>query len=223
MKSKKYFVSSIVLVVLFAVWIGLILHVDVQAIGPEGSKIGFATINRFVHEKIGVHMIWYNITEVTGFIGLLTAFVFGCLGLMQLIKRKSLRKVDRNIYVLAAFYVLVVALYEAFEIFIVNYRPVLMEGELEASFPSSHTMVTICIMGTAIIELKRMIKQGTMRSLLIALSYIVLIVTVVGRLISGVHWFTDIVGGLIIGCAMILLYAGVTEALKENKNNTKNH
>ena len=188
--------------------------VDVQAVGPENSNIGFATINRAVFIFFGDNPFWYNVTEVTGILALLVAAAFGLLGVAQLVTKKSITKVDTDIIILGGFYVLVMIFYVLFEVFIINYRPVILEEGLEASYPSSHSMLVFCIMITAIMQFRSRISEK--RVLLIAeiVSIVIISVTVLGRLVSGVHWFTDILGGVLLGTALVMLYYSAVECMK---------
>ena len=96
-------------------------------------------------------MTLYNITEWLGIIPILVVMVYGLIGLKQLVKTKNVFKVDKEILILGGFYVVVAVLYVFFEKCIINYRPILVEGVLEASYPSSHTLMTICFCGSAFI------------------------------------------------------------------------
>ena len=80
------------------------------------------------------------------------------LGLGQLLKGKSLLKVERSILALGVFYAVVMAAYLVFEVWVVNYRPVLIEGALEASYPSSTTLLVLCVMPTAMMQLRQRIQ-----------------------------------------------------------------
>ena len=128
------------------------------------------------------------------------------LGLVQLIKRKSLFRVDSSILVLGGFYVLVFLAYLFFEFFVVNYRPVLIEGVLEASYPSSTTMLMMCIMPTAIMQFHHLISSKRLRNIVNAFCGIYASFMVIGRVLSGVHWFTDIVGGILLSATLVMLY-----------------
>ena len=214
-KSKLCGVWAGLLFVLFALFTVGVKMVDVQAIGPQKSSIGFATINQAAASFFGVHEIWYTITDYLGYLALAVAFCFALCGLIQLIKRKSLWKVDSAILSLAGQYILVAAFYVFFEIVIVNYRPVLMEGVLEASYPSSHTMLVVAIMASAPIALKRLIRQHKAAVGIAQLvAAIVIVVTVVGRLLSGVHWLTDIIGGVLLSAAIVMLYVSILSWLE---------
>ena len=197
----------------FALNIALIT-IDVQSIGPCNSTIGLATINQFFKELIGESKVLYDISELLGIIPLLTAVCFGVLGVVQLIKGASFKKVDVDLIFLALFYVVVILVYVFYEKIFVNYIPVLIEGELEAAFPSSHTLLAITIMGTAIMQINQRIKNKPLKVVLIALSIVVLIFSVVARCLSGVHWFTDVLGGLLIGSALALFYSAIVEYIK---------
>ena len=141
-KRKIISVSvAIVFTLAFVCWTALISFIDVQAIGPQNSKVGFATVNEFFHRLTGVNMSLYIITDWLGLVPIAFAFGFAILGLVQWIKRKSLRKVDYSLFVLGGFYIVVFLIYLLFEFVVINYRPVLINNYLEASYPSSTTML----------------------------------------------------------------------------------
>ena len=190
----------------FILWTVAITILDVQAIGPNGSSVGFATFNGLFHKLTGVHMEIYTITDWLGLIPLCFALGFAILGLVQLIQRKSFLKVDYSILVLGGFYILVIASYLFFEKFVINYRPVLIEGNLEASYPSSTTLLVLCIMPTAMMQLNTRIRNNTTKKVILSLLAIFTAFMVIGRLISGVHWFTDIIGGVLLSTGLVMLY-----------------
>lgn len=197
----------------FLLWTGLICFADVQAIGPEGSCVGFAALNGAFHRLTGVHMGLYVLTDWLGLVPVAICMGFGVLGLCQLLRRKSLRKVDRDLLLLGAFYVLVIGAYLLFESVVINYRPVLIEGRLEVSYPSSTTLLTLCVLPTAAMELRRRIARPLLRRWVLALLWGFTIFMVAGRLISGVHWLTDILGGLLLSAFLVSLYRSTTKKL----------
>ena len=217
--KKRNLVISVILILLAIIFTILVKNVDVNTLGANGSNIGFSTLNRSVFDNIGVNMTWYNITNCLGIISIIIALAYVLIGLIQLVKRKNVSKVDKEIIALGIFYVILAALYIAFEIFIVNYRPILMDGELEASYPSSHTMLTIFICGSAILINSKLFKDNKIAKITNVVALIIMIVTVIGRLLSGVHWFTDILGGIIIASALLMSYYTVLDYLAMNKTN----
>ena len=194
------------MLVAFGLWTVAIRLVDVQAIGPQGSTVGFATINGFVHNLTGVHMSLYIITDWLGLVPLGFVVGFGLLGLIQWIKRKRLRNVDRSILILGGCYIVVMAVYVLFETFVVNYRPVLINGYLEASYPSSTTMLVMCVMPTAIMQLNARIRNNVLKRCVVSVISTFVVFMVIGRLISGVHWVTDIIGGALLSTGLVLMY-----------------
>lgn len=206
-KKKRNFLISTILILLAVVFTILVKAVEVKQIGVNGTSIGFASINQFIFKTIGVNMIWYHITDWLGLLPIFMAMVYSLIGFIQLIKRKSLFKVDKEIIILGLFYIVVISIYIFFEKVIINYRPILINGFLEASYPSSHTLMTICLCGSSIIVNKKLFNNKITKFINILLLLIILI-TVIGRLISGVHWFTDIIGGIIISMALLrILFA----------------
>ncbi len=216
-KKTGNFIITGIWVILFILFTVLIQTVDVNAIGPKDSSVGFASINGLVHEFLGVHRLWYTITYWLGFIPLSTAGVFAVIGLMQLVRRRSLLKVDKSIIALGIFYGVTIIVYVLFEFYIVNYRPILIDGYLEASYPSSHTMMACCFMAAAMLECGVLVKDKTVNLIVRIASVIIMAVIVIGRLVSGAHWFTDIIGGLLISGALIMGFYSVLSMLPESR------
>ncbi len=217
MKKKSLYWLSGVSGLLFLLLLALVRTVDVAAIGPEGTSVGLSALNGAVHEATGVSMFWYKLTGVIGYGSIALALCFAVMGLAQFLRRKSLRRVDRPVLALGGLYAAVLALYVFFEHVIVNYRPVLMpDGDgPEASFPSSHTLLACVVLGSAILLLRRYVRDRRRRAVLSAIFAALIALTVVGRLLSGVHWFTDIAASVLLSASLLGLYAaaaGETEA-----------
>ncbi len=211
MKNQKNFCIATCILVAFGLWTAVIHFVDVQTIGPQESSVGFATINRFFHNLTGVHMSLYSITDWLGLVPLSFVMGFALLGLIQWIRRKHLLKVDCSILVLGGFYIVVMAAYVLFEVFVINYRPVLINGILEASYPSSTTMLVICVMPTAIMQLNTRIKNDIFKRCVTAAITAFTVFMVIGRLVAGVHWFTDIIGGALLSVGLVLMYRAIIQ------------
>ena len=175
---------ALCLLLTFAVWTILLGIVDVHEIGPQGSWVGFAALNQFIHNKTGVNMVLYTITDWLGIVPVGVAFGFALLGLVQWIQRGHLLKVDRSILILGGFYLVVMAFYVFFEWYVVNFRPVLIDGRLEASYPSSTTMLVICVMWTAMMQFNTRIRNRVTRRCVLVLIILFIAFMVVGRLIS---------------------------------------
>lgn len=193
----------------FVLWTILICFVDVRSIGPQGSAVGLATVNGFVHQLTGVHMVLYTLTDWLGLVPLLVAAGFALLGLCQWIGRKKLLKVDFSILVLGGFYALTMITFFFFENVVINYRPVLIEGVLEASYPSSTTLLVMCVMPTAAMQLRSRIRNPRLGDCSYALIGAFTVFMVIARLISGVHWLTDIIGGILLSTGLVTLYRTV--------------
>ena len=209
MNKKLYW--SLSLLSAFIFWTLAVSFIDVQAIGPLDTKVGFSTLNQFVHKLTDVHLQVYIITDWLSIIPILVVICFGVFGFVQWIKRKNFLLLDRDILILGVFYIVVFAIYLFFEFVIINYRPILIEGILEASYPSSTTVLVMCVMITAMIQFGKRIKNapfkwGVNTAILLFIAFMV-----IGRLISGVHWFTDIIGGALLSAGLITMYDYFTD------------
>ncbi|MBQ3334432.1 MAG: phosphatase PAP2 family protein [Eubacteriaceae bacterium] len=208
MKERKYFIMSAASLIAFTLWTVLMMNVDGQAVGPRNSKVGLATFNTWFHQLTGVRMTLVTITDWLGLVPIAVCLCFGCLGLYQLIKRRSLRKVDLDILLLGAYYILVIIGYLIFEMIPINYRPVLIDGFLEASYPSSTTLLVLSVMPTLVFQIKRRCDNKNIRTFIIILVVVFSVFMVVGRLVSGVHWATDIIGSVLLSFGLFYLYKG---------------
>ena len=207
MKSiRKHFCLSAVFLTLFIVLTVVIRFVDVQQIGPQRSSVGLSALNRFIHNLTGVHWDLYIVTDWLGLVPVGVCMGFAALGLIQWIGRKAIRRVDYSIRVLGIFYIVTIGVYLLFEYIKVNYRPVLINGYLEGSYPSSTTLLTMCVMLTATLQWRSRIRNRKIRCAVTLLSTVFTAFMVIGRLLSGVHWLTDIIGGILISAALVKLY-----------------
>jgi undecaprenyl-diphosphatase len=216
MKMKRRFFLGVLFSLLFTFWTLLVKFFDVSAIGPNGSLVGFASINAYVHGLFGVNLGLYELTDVLSLIPLGIVVYFALLGLCQLIKRKDFKKIEGNIIALGGLYLVVFLLFLLFEKLVINYRPILISGKLEASYPSSTTMLCTCVLPTAIYQFNMRIKNNILKNTVCITLSAFTVFMVVGRLVSGVHWFTDIVGGLLLSIGLVLFYTGVCDLLSNS-------
>ena len=193
----------------FIIWTALILFVDVQPLGQNGTNIGFATFNLWFHKLAGVHMTIYTITDWLGLVPVIVCMGFGILGLIQLVQRKSLLKVDYDILVLGMYYIVVIVGYLVFERIPINYRPILIEGVMEVSYPSSTTLLVLSVMPTLIFQVKRRVQNHVIKTLVPIFTIVFSLFMVIGRLLAGVHWFTDIVGGVLLSAGLFYSYKAI--------------
>ena len=217
-RGEKLLCRGGLMLALFVVWTWLVQSVDVRPAGVLGTDIGFAEVNVRFHEMTGVHMWLYIATDWLGLVPVFVCLLFGLVGVVQLVKRKSLRKVDRDIILLGLYYLLVVVCYLTFERLPVNYRPILIEGCMEASYPSSTTLLILSVMPTLVFQIQRRWNGGKAKCMISAATVVFIAFMVIGRLISGVHWLTDIVGSVLLGAGLFCVYISAVLLLEREKN-----
>ena len=210
--KNRHLAAAAAALALFAALILLICLADVAPIGPEGTSVGLSGLNGWFHGLTGFRPELYRVTQVTGAFSLLTAALLALVWVWQFIRAKGFRAMDRGLLMIAGLYAVTLFLYVFFEKCVVNYRPVLLPGadSPEASFPSSHTMLAVVVMGSAAMLAGKIRSRG-LRAAVRALCALLMAVTVIGRLLCGVHWLTDVLGGIFIGCALLAAYAAASE------------
>ena len=218
--NKQKFWWGLGLLAAFILWTAAVSFWDVQPVGPNGSCVGFATVNVWFHSLTGCNRNLYVLTDWLGLVPVAVGFGFAALGLCQWIRRRDIRKVDADLWLLGGFYIVTLGAYLLFEEVVINYRPVLIEGFLEASYPSSTTLLVLCVMPTAAVQLKSRIQKPLLRKLVLTAIWAFAGFMVVGRLLSGVHWLTDIIGGLLLSTSLVMLYcAKIGSCLKKYSQN----
>lgn len=220
-KAKNYYCIGVILFLLFVLYTVLVSFVDIAAIGPQGSEVGLASINGPISKMLPFNSVFYNASKYLGYVGIATCVLFGIFGAMQLFFKKSLFKVDKDILFLGGFYVVMLLTYILFEKVVINYRPVIMDQGLEPSYPSSHTMLAVGFITVAIAQFKARLRNKTTRSIVIICLVIVMIAMVVTRVLSGVHWMTDIFGGILIAEAWAMIYCGIFAQIMAKKKKKK--
>lgn len=204
--NKRYFYTAAAFLAAFVVWTVLVITVDVRPVGADATSIGLASVNKAFHNLTGVHMWMYDLTDLLSIIPLGLIGVSGMMGLVQLIRRKSIFKVDRDILALGVFYAVVMAAFLLFEAIPVNFRPILIEGQLEASYPSSTTMLVMCVMPVSAMMLGARIRRIGVRRFVTVAFTLFTIFMVTARMLSGVHWISDIIGGALLSTDLVIGY-----------------
>ena len=210
--DQKHFRAGIAFLTAFLLWTALIRCVDVQAVGPKGTMVGFAAFNLWFHNLTGVHMTIYTITDWLGLVPIVICLCFGAAGLIQMVRRRSLFRVDPDILLLGLYYILVILAYLIFEMIPINYRPVLINGALEASYPSSTTLLVLSVMPTLKCQIDRRAKKPLIRNVTGLFVLVFSAFMVIGRMIAGVHWATDILGAVFLSAGLFLLYRYAVDA-----------
>ncbi|MBQ9024580.1 MAG: phosphatase PAP2 family protein [Bacilli bacterium] len=213
MKKKKNIIICICLTLMSIIYTILVKNVDVKNIGPNNTSVGFSTINNLFKNLIGSDMKIYKITEIFGLLVFIICLFYGIIGIYQLIKRKSIKKVDKEIILMGIFYIIILFVYALFEKLEINYRPILIDGKLEASYPSSHTILALCVCISSLILSKKYINKKYINITNI-ITLILLFGVFIGRIMSGVHWISDIIGGIIISFTLIMYYITINNYIK---------
>lgn len=208
MKGKKSIFVSMILLVIFVLFTVLVKFEDVNFIGETNKEVGLSTINeKFSYPEYNKKYDY--ISDVPLILSIAIVGIIAVFGFIQLLKRKSLFKVDRGIIIFGIYIGVLAALWYLFdEVLIVNYRPILIDGNVEASYPSTHILLVTFTLLSAPSVLYDYYKNRKVVIALSLVSSLLISVTFILRLASGMHWFTDCVGGMLLGLAIYCLYVG---------------
>lgn len=216
-ESRKYLIAAAGLSVLFLLLTILLKVVDVQAAGPQQSEIGFASMNVAFATSIGYSKAFYYIASVLGVLCILIAVCFALMGVAQLVATRDIRRVNYRILAIGGLYVCVVLFYLLFEFVVINYRPVVINDKLSASYPSTHTLLALTITVSASMVLKGVLRNRRLASILGWVCIGLGVLTVIFRMLSGVHWLTDIIGGMLLSAALLCWFAFALEMIRDRR------
>ncbi len=208
--KKKSLTFGVAFIFAFTIWTILIQTIDVQPVGLKGTNVGFATFNTWFHRMTGVNMTLYTITDWLGLVPVFIGMIFGFVGLVQWIRQRKLLKVDFDIRVLGIYYIIVIFCYLIFEMIPINYRPIFINGFMEASYPSSTTLLVLGVMPTLAFQVNRRVKNDKFKKIISIITIMFSAFMVIGRLVSGVHWLSDIIGGAILSAGLVLMYGSIS-------------
>lgn len=209
MKEKRFLYTGFFLIGAFVFWTAAVMTIDVQSIGVNGTAIGFATLNSCFHKLTGVHMTLYYITDWLGLVPIFCCMALCGIGCAQLVKREKLFQVDCDIIALGIYYLTVMLAYLLFEMIPINYRPILIDGVMEASYPSSTTLLVLSVMPTVFFQANRRVKRVAVKKTIMTATVLFSSFMVIARTLAGVHWLTDIAGSLLLSAGLFLIYYAI--------------
>lgn len=222
--SRAPLIVAGVCLALFAVLTASALFIDVAPIGPQGSSVGLSSINGAVFATLGSNDLADKTSDLLLVLSVLVCGAFAALGLTQLARTRSLSGVDPALIRLALAYLTLAVLYVGFEFVTLNYAPVLDEGQLKSSFPSSHTLATVAVFAMSPITLRALganpqttnpkLCNPATPSIAGAMSAVFILAAVVLRVLSGQHWLTDVIAGVLLALCVTALYAWSVEACR---------
>ena len=221
MDSKKGVIRTAVLFAVFVLFTVLVCKLDVKAIGPQGSSVGFAGINGLVAKMFPYSGTFYKVSKLLGYLAILVCVFFAFMGLLEFLRKKNLGSVSNGILMLGALYVCLAVFYVLFAKVVVNYRPVLEDGALESSYPSSHTMLAVCAFLSAAVQLGRAKGSAAFKKMARIAFWALAVLMVITRTLSGVHWFTDIVGAVLLSAALLSAYRTALDIADEKDRNER--
>lgn len=214
MKKYLYLLFPIISFILFLVFTILVKTVDVTYIHDIGY-LGFYNVNSSINSKIQAMntSLYDKLSDVIMIISFVGVAIFAVIGIVQLIKRKSFKQVDPILYILLGLYVLVAAMYLTFSLMKINFSPLSTKENLKDSYPSSHVFISITLFVSGVMTATKYVNMGKWMNVIGYAGAILLsILSAVTRMFSGQHYFTDIIGAILLAIFLISAYYSALKA-----------
>lgn len=221
MKMKKYAKFTIFWGLFAIIFTLMVAFFDVGPAGAEynsvvaadsgvhalnSPEVGFSWLNGEIFR--GTEPLqtagWDKVSDIIMAFAIIVAAGFGIAGLVQLVKKG---KIDARIWKMWLVYGAMAIIYAIFEyLAVVNTRPTLNNGAVESSFPSTHVLVVATVLSLMVVALPKYLDDKKARVLIAVISAIATALVMTGRVMSGQHWFTDVLGALLWSLFLVSLY-----------------
>ena len=200
-KQWGWFFTALSCTIFFVVLTVTLLCVDVQsaATGP----IGWATINLWWRDLLGVQNIWHLISDIIVGVTLLALVGMLVWQFVIILRGKSLRALTLRWWVFDITIIVLGLCYLLFQFVVINYRPIVLDGIAEVSYPSSHILLVATLWPLILCMCRQGIKSLTWRRILLICGWLMLVLGVIARLCCGYHWFTDVLGALLLSTVLV--------------------
>lgn len=212
---NKYTIIGGVLLFLFILLLILLMTVD--RANNIYKQIGLFSFNKLFLVDYS-NEAWDEFSDVILYISLLFILGLAIYGFYQLSKKRSLFKVDKDIIFIGCGLAILAFVWLVFDKLIdVNYRPIAISGTAQTSFPSTHTMIAAFVLLAATRAiLKRNGNEIKYQLLAYSGSSILILLCSLGRILSKMHWATDVLGGLFIGVGLFFILVGLDKAFEKD-------
>ncbi|MBQ3830409.1 MAG: phosphatase PAP2 family protein [Spirochaetales bacterium] len=202
-KQRTCTVLGLAFLVIFLLFTYMVMKYDTAPVGFGGSVIGFSRFNTAFHELFPGDKGCYAASETLGYICLMLAGANAIIAIADFIRHRGIMNMHRRNIITMCYYAVVVAFYVLFEFVVINQRPT----EAEASYPSSHTMLALCVLYSEFVLLGFAAERNRSWASVFRIVCIVAMLSMIAfRLLSGVHWFTDICGGILLSLSLMMFY-----------------
>lgn len=201
MRRKSLDIIISILWLILLIFTILVSFVDVKIYNVTNTEIGLYSLNKiFLVNSINSNYI--NIISNGIFlICLLVIILMLLLITFEYFKTKKINKNNLNFIIHFLIMVLIWIIFD--KILIINYRPILINGNIEGSYPSTHVMVSTFVLLFLSDKLKKIFKND---KIFYIISIGLIIIQSISRILLTMHWFTDIIGGLLIGCLLFFTF-----------------
>ena len=181
--------------------------IDVQGTSV-GKDVGFGTLNNVIFAFFGENEVWGKITDILLGVLIASAVIAIFWAAARWAKEgKDSKKMGKSLACFGVAGGVAAAIYLIFEkLLVINYSPVLEGGKAVPSFPSTHVLVAVVLAMISAIILTSLLKKRVLRIAVNTILPTLMVWMMVGVILAGTGWFTDVIGGLLYGMTAVSLY-----------------
>lgn len=204
-----WWLTAVCCTILFLVLTVSLLLVDVQSAGAQ--TVGWASLNFWWHDLISVQHGWHIVSNIVATVTLLALCAMVVWQFIIMLRGKSFRAFLKQWLAFDITVILLVLCYVLFQIVVVNYRPIMIDGMAEVSYPSSHILLFATLLPLIVCECWHNVPSKVWRRVIAVSALVLMVVGIVARALCGYHWLTDSVGALLLSAALVAWYKVMTQ------------